>query len=180
MRAVLSLIMVAWLAGCASLATTDFDDAAPFGDYQTWRFAAPTNESAESAVVGLDDARIREAIETAMAGESLALADGNPADLLVRYRIEQKERLETDGFSYGLGLGRGNFGFGLSFPPQVDSVKEGKLVVELVDRARNQVIWKGIGRRYLNEDQSPETRREVIDEVVRAMFERYPPTDSDA
>ncbi|PAV25799.1 uncharacterized protein DUF4136 [Tamilnaduibacter salinus] len=180
MRAVLSLIMVFWLAGCASLATTDYDVAAPFDDYQTWRFASASDESGKPGVVGLDDARIRDAIETAMAGESLSLAEAGPTDLMVRYRIEQKQRLETDGFSYGLGLGRGNFGFGLSFPPRVEEVKEGKLVVELVDRARNQVIWKGIGRRYLNEDQSPETRRDVIDEVIRAMFERYPPDGSDA
>jgi hypothetical protein len=37
------------------------------------------------------------------------------------------------------------------------------------------VIWRAASRRYLNENQSPETRRKLIDEVVQEMFTKYPP-----
>ena len=63
----------------------------------------------------------------------------------------------------------------LSSPPPVREIEEGKLVVELADSESKQVVWRAASRRYLNENQSPETRRELIDELVSEMFARFPP-----
>jgi len=57
----------------------------------------------------------------------------------------------------------------------VREVTEGKLVVRMVDRTTEEVVWQAASRRYLNENQSPETRRKLIDEVVSEMFSKYPP-----
>ncbi|MEE3117537.1 MAG: DUF4136 domain-containing protein, partial [Pseudomonadota bacterium] len=97
------------------------------------------------------------------------------ADLLASWRIVEEERLEQIGVGLGFGLGRGNFGWGLASAPPVREVEEGKLVVELVDTELNEVVWRAASRRYLNENQSPEKRRELIDEVVAEMFSKYPP-----
>lgn len=48
-------------------------------------------------------------------------------------------------------------------------------MVELADSETKNVVWRAASRRYLNENQSPETRRELIDEVVAEMFTKYPP-----
>jgi hypothetical protein len=45
----------------------------------------------------------------------------------------------------------------------------------MVDRTTEEVVWQAASRRYLNENQSPETRRKLIDEVVSEMFSKYPP-----
>jgi hypothetical protein len=76
---------------------------------------------------------------------------------------------------FGLGFGTGNFGWGLSTAPPIEKIEEGKLVIELVDSETRQVVWRSASRRYLNERQTSESRRELIDEIVTDMFEEYPP-----
>ncbi|BES70473.1 DUF4136 domain-containing protein [Marinobacter nanhaiticus D15-8W] len=173
MRYLILVMLLGLVSGCASIVHTDYDAGASFGNYQTWAFAP--NEG-KSGFLSLDGARVENAIQREMRGESLTQAEPDAADLLVSYRVEDAEKLETRGFTYGFGLGRGNFGFGLSTPPDVREVKQGKLVVELVDRTSERVVWRGVSRRYLDESQSPEDRIELIDEVVTAMFDRYPPS----
>jgi hypothetical protein len=74
-----------------------------------------------------------------------------------------------------MGFGSGNFGWGIAAPPPIEKVEEGKLVIELVDTNTKQVVWRSASRRYLQENQSSESRQELIDEIVVDMFEEYPP-----
>lgn len=170
----ISMFAVA-ITGCASNVVTDYDSGAAFSDYSSWNFA-PTKDG-EDAYVSLDGARIRSAIEREMERENLEQRSDGEADLLVAWRIVTEERLERvgSGFGFGLGFGSGNFGWGISAPPPIEKVEEGKLVVELVDSQNKQVVWRAASRRYLNESQSSESRQELIDEIVTDMFEKYPP-----
>ncbi|MDX1800698.1 MAG: DUF4136 domain-containing protein [Marinobacter sp.] len=172
MRIFLASMLLLALTGCASNVVTDYNASATFSQYRTWAFA--TDDEKQKAV-SLDGARIRDALEKELTAKSLTRAEPETADLLVHYRIEDVERLDTSGLSFGLGLGRGPFGFGLGTAPPVQQVQEGKLVVELVDTRTNQVVWRAISKRHLNDDQSPETRSKLIHEVVTEMFTKYPP-----
>ena len=60
-------------------------------------------------------------------------------------------------------------------PVQTREIREGQLVVEMVDPTIDQVVWEGRGRRYLSENQDREERTKLIDQVIEAMFEQYPP-----
>jgi Domain of unknown function (DUF4136) len=44
-----------------------------------------------------------------------------------------------------------------------------------VDAQSKQVVWRAASRRYLDEDMSSENRQELIEEIVNAMFAKYPP-----
>lgn len=169
----LSLALVLLLSGCAARVVTDYDSSAAFASYQQWAFASRDQQGFTS----LDASRVEAAIKRELAAENLEQVDADTADLLVSYRIDEVERLDTTGFSYGLGFGSGRFGWGMSTAPPVREVREGQLVVELVDSDTDRVVWRGASKRYLNENQSPQTRQELIDEVVTGMFERYPPAD---
>src|SRR5690554_6899161 len=163
--------MVALLGGCAAKVVTDYDRNAAFASYQSWAFAPDAGKGYTS----LDSGRVEAAVARELTAHELDHGSADTADLLVSYRIDEVERLDTTGFSYGLGFGRGRFGWGLSTAPPVREVREGQLVVELVDSATQRVVWRGASKRYLNENQSPDTRQELIDEVVTEMFNRYPP-----
>lgn len=167
----LTLLLLVALAGCASTVSTDYNPSVVFGNFNTWAFAEREGEPALS----LDGARIEEAITQAMNRKTLEQVPPEEADLLVYYGIETVERLDTTGLSYGLGFGRGPFGFGFTTAPPIREIEEGKLYVELVDSENDRVVWRAISKRYLNEDQSPQTRRELIDESIAEMFEKYPP-----
>ncbi|WP_417566605.1 DUF4136 domain-containing protein [Marinobacter sp.] len=173
MRFVMLSIVALAMSGCASNVVTDYNSAVVFGNYSSWAFAS-TSE-ADSTFVSLDGSRVRDAIERELNRKALQRVSQAEADLLVSWRIVPEDRLEQTGLGLGFGFGSGNFGWALSAPPPVREVKEGKLVVELADSKTKEVVWRAASRRYLNESQSPETRRKLIDEVVTEMFTKYPP-----
>lgn len=167
----LTVLALVALAGCASNVATDYDPSVVYSNYNTWAFA----EREDEPTLSLDGARIEAAITEAMKRKALENVPQEQADLLVFYGIETVERLDTTGLSYGLGFGRGPFGFGFTTAPPVREIEEGKLYIELVDTETDRVVWRAVSKRYLNEDQSPETRRELIEESVADMFAKYPP-----
>lgn len=172
MRTVFLIMAVLLLTGCAARSVTDYDSAVVFGNYGSWAFA-PVKQDGD--FTSLDDRRVQAAIERAFNRQAMRKLAVDEADLLVDWRIVQEERLEQSGVGLGLGFGRGNFGWGISAPPPVREVTEGKLVVRLADRRTGEVVWQASSRRYLRENQSPDTRRKIIDEVVSDMFSQYPP-----
>ena len=168
MLAVVTLVMT----GCASNVVTDYNSSVVFGNYSSWAFVSGTDNS---SFTSLDGTRVRSAIERELNRKALRQVPEAEADMLVSWQIVPEERLEQTGLGLGFGFGSGNFGWALSAPPPVREIKEGKLVVELADSQSKEVVWRAVSRRYLNENQSPETRRELIDEVVAEMFAKYPP-----
>lgn len=172
MRFVMLAIAALTLTGCASNVVTDYNSSVVFGNYSSWAFAG---EEDASSFTSLDGSRVRAAIERELNRKALRRVPDTEADLLVNWQIVPEEKLEQTGFGLGFGFGSGNFGWALSAPPPVREVKEGKLVVELADSQSKEVVWRAASRRYLNENQSPETRRKLIDEVVAEMFSKYPP-----
>lgn len=172
MRVLLIAALAVVMAGCASNVVTDYNSAAVFGNYTSWAYA-PAQQ--DSGFTSLDDSRVRIAIEQALTRKAMKKVAGTEADLLVSWQIVPEDRLEQIGVGLGFGFGRGNFGWAMSAPPPVREITEGKLVVELADRRTEEVVWRATSRRYLNENQSPETRRKLIDEVVSEMFSKYPP-----
>ncbi|MGM0766816.1 MAG: DUF4136 domain-containing protein [Pseudomonadota bacterium] len=172
-RLVMAVLMLLLLAGCASKSVTDYDSGTVFGNYSSWAFAE--TQSDDAAFESLDGSRIRAAVERELNRKAMTKVSADDADLLVTWEIVEEERLERSGVGLGLGLGHGNFGWGVATAPPIREVQEGKLVVELADAESERVIWRAASRRYLNEDQSPEHRRELIDEVVADMFSKYPP-----
>ena len=172
MRLLMIAAMALVLSGCASNVVTDYNSSAVFGNYATWAFA---QEAGSDAFVSLDGSRIQTAVERELNRKAMRKVANSDADLLANWQIVEEERLEQTGVGLGFGFGRSNFGWGISAPPPVREVTEGKLVVELIDTETKEVVWRAASRRYLKESQSPETRRELIDEVVAEMFSKYPP-----
>lgn len=168
------LLMALVLSGCASNVMLDYNARAEFDSYQSWAFASQGQESGQE-IVSLDGTRVRAAVDREFESRNMSQVERDEADLLVTWQIVEEERLERQGFGLGLGFGSGNFGWGISSAPPVREVEEGKLVIELVDTNTSEVVWRAASRRYLNESQSPETRRKLIDDVVAEMFTRYPP-----
>jgi hypothetical protein len=165
--ALISLLLT--LAGCSSVAI-DYQPGSSFQQYQTWAYSAP-DKDAQS----LDSQRIEKAVTTHIAGTGLEKAPQDQADLLIRGQTVDASRLESSGFSFGLGTRQDNVGFGIGTTPSVREIQEAKVVVEMVNRETSQVVWRGEGRRNLNPDMSPETRTKLINRLVEEMFEEYPP-----
>lgn len=160
------------LTGCVSTVALDYQDGAPFPEYQSYAFAG--SDAGADEVRSIDGARIEQAVDRELQGK-LDKVDADTADLLVRYRVDDSVRIETTGFGYGFGFGRDRLGIGVATVPDAREVKEGKLVVELVERESRQMIWRAVGQRNLTEQMKPASREALINRLVKDMFERFPP-----
>ena len=171
MRAII-LMLTLWLAGCASTVAIDYRPEADFAYYRTFAFS---NGDSNEDIRTLDGERIETAVVRELTTRGLSAASKDSADLLVRYRVEETIELETTGLGYGFGLGREHVGLGVASVPDVQAKKEGKLVVELVQRDIRQVVWRGAGQRNLTEQMTPQQRKALIERLLRDMFARWPP-----
>lgn len=159
------------VTGCASNVATDYDSQAPFATYSSYAFEPGQSERVQS----LDDSRVRNAVDQAMVEEGLEKVPADEADLWIRFRFEDERKYESTGFSYGLGMFNSPFGFGLSTRPEARPVRQEKMVLEMFEPSENRVIWQGKSRQHLTENMGPETRAELIEELVENMFKQYPP-----
>lgn len=165
------VVLVLLAGGCASNVAVDYRSGTDFQGYASYAFAPP----GEGAARSLDGQRIEAALGPLLQACGLESASVAQADLLVHYRVEDTRRLESSGFGFGMGFGRDNVGLGLGTTPQVYEVREGRLVLELEDRAANQVVWHAESRRHLSPELSGDKRTERIRKLVAQMLERYPP-----
>ncbi|MDX1587723.1 MAG: DUF4136 domain-containing protein [Oleiphilaceae bacterium] len=176
-RSATLLVMALFLlSGCATYVVTDHDADAGFDQLTSYTLKSRGEDDGES-VKSLDSARIEAALNRELTGQvGMSQArDPGEADLLVRYWIEDTKRTESTGPTFGFGFGNSPFGFGVATQQPTREIREGKLIVELVNRENRQAVWRATGQKNLNEQMSPEERRRLIDRLVSEMFKRYPP-----
>jgi hypothetical protein len=104
------------------------------------------------------------------------------ADLLVNLNIMKRDKIEsTPGPAYGMGFGgwRRGFGYGMGFNNgyDVETVTEGTLTIDLVDRAKNELVWTGSAVRTLNAKVMDQPQP-AIEQAVNLIFKKFPVTAS--
>lgn len=168
------------LAGCATgpRVRTDFDPQADFARYKTWAFYQPIAMEEPGYSTYLTD-RIKADIRREMDARGYAFDDKSP-DLRVNFQgiVEDK----TDVYSvpradYQLFYSyRARRYYAVPFwydETQVRNYREGTLTVDLVDAARNRLVWTGsaIGRVTR---KTPQERMQDSDRAIAEIFLRYP------
>jgi Domain of unknown function (DUF4136) len=108
-------------------------------------------------------------------------AVGSEPDLVINFNIKEKDKVQGDGpgFGYGWGFGYGprwGYGYGLGLDDYyngIQTVTEGSLVIDLVDRVRNEVVWSGTAVGQITK-KSLEHPDETLDRSVTEIFAHYP------
>ena len=183
-RAASAAIVIASLSLSAGLAcstvrvSTDYDPSVEFARLQTydWLDERSGVEGDREDVRGLLDRRIRSAVEDELSGKGLSRDDAAP-DLLVTYQLAVDTKLDIDTLHTGLGYGRGWYGGGLATSQTiVREYDEGTLLIDLVDPASRQLVWRGTGVSRVRDAKSPEQREEIVRDTVSRILESFPPT----
>jgi Domain of unknown function (DUF4136) len=171
---VLIIILVA-AASCSSIkVTSDYDKTAGFASYKTFAFTP------EALALPLDDInrnRVLTAVENELKAKGFAKSD--KPDVLINLNIkavqQQTATATTSGYGYGAGYryGRGG-GFGTT-TINYDSYVDGTLFVDMIDAAKNQLVWQGRGTKTIDPDASQQKREQNINYAVKQIFMKYPP-----
>jgi len=170
---VAALVLAGALSGCSPSVTvrTDYQPGTDFSVYKTFSINDAKGEGSPFAAD-----RIRRAIAAQLAAKGLRQAERD-GDLGVhvhaRMRVDTKVDVWSSG-GWGYGYGRG-WGGGAT---QVDvrNVPVGTLVVDLVDRANGNAVWRGVAQGTVDENASPEKSEQRINAAMQDLFKSFPPS----
>ncbi|HEV8445165.1 MAG TPA: DUF4136 domain-containing protein [Steroidobacteraceae bacterium] len=171
----LSLGAALLLLGCASTPPPVHsmqDASANFSAFHTfgWR------DSQNAAAISLLDADIRKAITAELERKGYAeIAPGLPPDLVLTYETDAAEKPKSNPVRIGVGVGgggpSGGVGMGVSSPSH-KIVREGTLVLSVVDPHRNAEVWNGRVSREVAQGGRPSVT--LINNAVAELMKEFP------
>lgn len=170
----LSLLIVA--VSCSSLKVTyDYDKQAEFAKYKTYAYS---EDSQKLPVGDLNRNRIMSAVDAELAAKGFSKSD-NP-DVWIDMHVRAEQKTEATATSTGPGYygGPWRYGYGGGFSTTTINYNdyiEGTLFINMVDVAKQQIVWQGRATKTLDEDASAEKREQNINYAVKQIFTKYPP-----
>ncbi|MCU0357451.1 MAG: DUF4136 domain-containing protein [Cyclobacteriaceae bacterium] len=161
---------------CSSLQVTyDYDKQADFGKYKTYAYS---EDSQKLPVGDLNRNRIMSAVDTEMAAKGFTKSDQPDIWIDMHIRAEQKTEAiaNTTGPGYYGGPWRYGYGGGFSTTTvNYNEYIEGTLFINMVDVAKQQIVWQGRATKTIDENASAEQRDKNISYAVKQIFMKYPP-----
>jgi len=145
---------------------TDYDRSFDFGRLKTFAFADQRRPDGTLLQRNtLVDNRIRDAIRRDLEARGFRYQPDGQADFLIADYARQRERAEVDPIAYGM-PGRWRWGWGPSIWTRYYT--EGSLVVDFVEPANNQLIWRGrVTDTVKGLDQSEKQIDKGVDQLVK-------------
>lgn len=175
---VLLLFAALLLAGCATIDVySDYDPKADFSAIHTFalkKVQIPGDALAENPLLYK---RIAAAVRSYLQERGYREVDPETADILVVLRGAIKEKMHiTDWgghrpYPYG-------YRYGWDRPGRIDVhyYTEGTLIIDILDRATNEIIWQGLGIGILRRHRNEAKKQEMINEYVREILAHFPPS----
>jgi len=172
---VLIVTLAALLAGCSSISYNyDFDQDADFTTYKTYNWGQrpdPSEGGAAGAAMSNDLAyrRIQGAVDETLQSKGLLMSD--TPDLIVAVHTGVQDKVDVQ--SWGYGYGYPYYGYG-GRDIQVYNYKEGTLIVDLVDRAAMELVWRTSATGTMDSNPNPQKTQEKVGPIIERMFRDYP------
>ena len=159
------------LCGCSSGPTirSHVDPNADLSKFRTFGFYDP---SAAGQYTTLLARHFQDAISREMTARGYSRVDA--PDLLINIHLQARDKVQvTQTPATYYGWRRGYRWAGVPYETDVRSYTEGTLNIDVVDRARNELVWEGVvvGRIKEKSLQNPEP---AVNAVVTQIFEHYP------
>ena len=177
--AFLTLIALITIAGCASGPRVITNSAPDFSvsDYRTFGFMQPLS-SDRGNVRSLMSTHLIESTTRELEMSGLRLAESNP-DLFVDFVVSTRETIETrPSSSVGVHHGRGRYntwgGYSMSMSTtQIVQRTVGTIDVDIIDVARNQLVWEGAAEGRVT-DSTRNNLQETVDRAITDIFAQFP------
>ena len=168
-------------AGCAVAVRTDFDRDADFSSYETFDWLEPRQRATSAAQSdsqdpfssnSLLDKRLRAAVERVLDVRGFRKTVGEDSDFRLNYHVIFNDKLVASGTNFGYHNRYHYGGFSTGFNLSVRQYKEGTIIVDVVDRTEDQLVWRGWAVSRNNDGNYDEAE---ISYAVEKILERFPP-----
>lgn len=177
----LAVLVCALSVGCSNLVSVKvaYDPSVPFRKFGTFAMAEPNR--AVPSEIGADPfvlKRLRQLTFEQLNEKGLAPKQKEMADLIALVSMGSRQRVEVlpGGWDSAYVAGRSGYrfapGWGWSAGSRTTVVDEGIIVIDLVDRRENAVVYRGTGLVRASRLDDDDLR-----EVVTAVLARFPPDE---
>jgi len=167
------------LSACETVTvTTDYDHAAPFGNYKTYTLAPPAHGQTLSPS---SETALRDALRTELAARGINEVAGKHADLDVVRHVFVQEKVSAQQYTdWGYGhsgmwpYGYGYYGMWSGAPQTYVSIyqyHEGTMILDFVDARTKKLVFRGIGQAVVG---GPEANADKIREAIKKMMQGFP------
>jgi len=142
----------------------DYDRSANFGAYKTYQWV---ELNAGHATDQLLDQNIKRAVDAQLTLKGLQRVESG-GDLQAAYQVAVDKEKQFDGF--GMGPRWNAMGRVTS-----STIEIGKLVVDLFDPAKKQLVWRGDAEKTLDIKKDPDKNYQNLQKAMAKLFKNYPP-----
>ena len=180
--AIAAFVALPGLFACATRVQSDFDREAVFSHYQTFDWIAPPVRASEDelrsdpegpfARNSLLDKRIRAAVNGKLEARGYEYVEGEESDFRLNYHVTFKDKLVGSGSNFGY-VGhyyRGAFSSGFDW--SVRQYQQGTIIIDIVDRAKDQLVWRGW---MVSRNRDGNFDEAEINRAVNEILAHFPP-----
>ena len=158
-----------FLAGCSSISVTqDYDPAYDFSKLKTFGFIPIPKEA---NIDQINANRLGDAIKANLTTRGYTLSESADFGVAIYFSTKTKTNVQSYGYGYGGYWGRPGYG-----GVDVTQYDEGTLVIDIIDMAKKELVWRGTGTGVLNPNATVEERTANINNAVAEILGQFPPT----
>lgn len=148
---------------------SDYDADVNFSQYKTYHWVKVKSSKSKRKNVNMNPflyKRIRKMVEVKLMTKGLHPVDSKKdTDLLLALYFHNKNKVNVSHVGYG-------YGPWYHGGVVVNEYKEGTMVIDFVDAAKKELVWRGIASGITHKDDYSE---EDIDYIVGRILKQYPP-----
>ena len=178
----LSLFFITAMAvSCSAVrVNADYDESANFTAFKTYGYLKDGVDKAE--ISDLDKKRILNAIDVEMAKKGFTKS--STPDFLVNIFTKANKEVNVSNWGgyggWGYGYGWGGYGWGGPWGwgggyNSVSTQTEGTLYIDVIDAAKKELVWQGVGTGVLTQNRDEKQKR--INEFVEKIIAQFPPQE---
>lgn len=163
------------VSGCATTASYDYDRAATdkIAAYESFSVASPSDEKSGNSVLlsELVDRRIERSIKQQLSARGFEEIADTP-DFIVAFHTMTQTRSKLHEFPVEIRRRSAFYRYHSSFL-DLDEFEEGTYVIDIVDGASNELVWRGSYRQRLGWEAPDEAE---VQEIVTLILSGFPPS----
>jgi len=179
-----AVLALAAVQACSAVRVNeDYDPSANFSLYETYDWMpGPKKETGDVRVDNrLMEQRVIKAIERALASKGYQKTSLEQPDFFVSYYLSFKTKYESNTVYTTMGFG-GFYPYGglhpfggVGFYPSFEEYEEGTLLIDVSEGKEKNLVWRGSGKRRVDENASPEKTTNLVNQTVQEILDQFPP-----
>jgi hypothetical protein len=118
----------------------------------------------------IQDAEIKQAVDSQLAAKGLTKTDSDNADLYVGYQTAVNQQKEWNAIGMGGGWRWGGMETATS-----STIDIGTIVVDMYDQGGKQLVWSGRATKTLDPSKSQEKNQKELDKAMAKLLKDFPP-----